>query len=67
MRNVKTINIYIPNESILKRINSTPTLSRLIRTKLNVGNNIERVNHKQYSDIKRMLPLLDCVISEPSV
>lgn len=62
--NVKTVKITIPNEQILRRINSTPTFSRLSRLKLKVGDNIERVNHKQYSDMVRLYPLLNVTVQE---
>ena len=63
-KNVKEISINIPNEQILKRVMSTPTLNRLVRTELKVGQNIERVNHKQYSDIVRLYPMLGIEINE---
>ena len=63
-KNVKEISINIPNEHILKRVMSTPTLNRLVRTELKVGQNIERVNHKQYSDIMRLYPMLGIEINE---
>jgi hypothetical protein len=63
-KNVKEISINIPNEHILKRVMSTPTLNRLVRTELKVGQNIERVNHKQYSDIMRLYPMLGIEITE---
>jgi hypothetical protein len=34
VRNIKTVKITVPNEQILKRLNSTPTFSRLSRLKL---------------------------------
>ena len=63
-KNVKKITIDIPNEQILKRVLSTPTLNRLVRTPLKVGINVEMVNHKQFSDIMRMYPLLGIEINE---
>ena len=56
--NVKTIEVDIPNELILKKINTTPTLSRLFRSKLKVGKNTENVNHFQFSEIVRFMPIL---------
>lgn len=56
--NVKTVCINVPNEAILKRINSTPTFSRLSRLTLKVGSNEEKVNHAQYSDMMRLFPLI---------
>jgi len=63
-RNVKSVKIIIPNERILQRINSTPTLKRLTRSILKVGENFENVNHQQYSDLLRMYPLLGVTIEE---
>lgn len=64
IRNVKTVKITIPNEQILNRINSTPTFSRLSRLKLKVGENIENVNHAQFSDMNRLYPLVGVTIEE---
>jgi hypothetical protein len=63
-QNVKTIKIIVPNEEVLKKINNTPTLKNLSRLVLNVGENIERVNHYQFSQIMRMFPIVGCNISE---
>ena len=63
-RNIKTVKITIPNEEILKRINSTPTFSRLSRLKLKVGENVENVNHKQYADMKRLYPMMGVSVEE---
>ena len=49
---------------ILKRINSTPALNRLSRLNLQVGVNIENVNHTQYSDMKRLYELLGVTVEE---
>jgi hypothetical protein len=38
-QNVKTVTITIPNEVVLKRINSTPTLNILIKINLKVVEN----------------------------
>ena len=62
--NVKKVEITVPNETILKRINSTPTLKRLSRLTLKVGSNIETVNHYQYSEMMRMFPIVGCEITE---
>ena len=64
MTNVKKVKITIPNEAILKRIISTPTLNRLSKNKLQVGENIENVNHFQFSNMLRMYPLLNVGIIE---
>lgn len=63
-RNIKTVKITIPNESVLKKINSTPTLKRLSRLTLKVGENIERVNHYQFSELKRMFPIAGAYVEE---
>jgi len=62
--NTKTVKITIPNEVVLKRINSTPALSRLSRLTLKVGENIENVNHFQFSEQMRMLPIVGVAIEE---
>ena len=63
-RNIKTVKITIPSEEILKRINSTPTFSRLSRLRLKVGENLENVNHKQYADMKRLYPMMGVSVEE---
>lgn len=64
MKNIKTISISIPNELILKRINSTSALKNLTRSILKVGINTENVNHYQFSRIEQMYSILGCVITE---
>lgn len=59
--NVKTINVYVPDEIILKKITNIPTFNRVFSTKLTVGDNEMRVNHKQYSDIIRLKDMLSGV------
>lgn len=56
-RNIKTIKLYIPNELILKKIKSTPTLNQWFRNELKVGDNIENVNHVQFHNIMRLFSL----------
>ena len=63
-KNIKRVKITVPNEETLIRLNSTPTFSRLSRLKLNVGENIEKVNHKQFSDMTRLYPLINVSIEE---
>jgi hypothetical protein len=63
-KNIKTVRITIPDEKILKRVNSTPTFSRLSRLKLKVGENIENVNFKQFSDMVRLFPLINVTVEE---
>jgi len=62
--NIKQVKIVIPNEVILKRVNSTPTLKRLSKLNLVVGENTENVNHYQFSEMKRMYPILGIDIIE---
>lgn len=62
--NIKQVKIVIPNETILKRVNSTPTLKRLSKLNLIVGENTENVNHYQFSEMKRMYPILGIEIIE---
>jgi hypothetical protein len=59
--NVKTINVYVPDEIILKKITNTPTFNRVFGSKLTVGDNEMRVNHKQYADIIRLKDMLSGV------
>ena len=54
--------INVPSEAILKRLNSTPTFSRLSRINLKVGQNKETVNHKQFSDMLRLYQLLGVTV-----
>lgn len=62
--NVKTVKITIPNEVVLKRVNTTPALKRLSRLNLVVGDNFENVNHYQYSEMQRMYPVLGIEVIE---
>lgn len=64
VRNIKTVKITVPNEQILKRLNSTPAFNRLTRLKLKVGENIENVNHTQFADMVRLYPLIGVDIEE---
>lgn len=64
IRNIKTVKITIPSEQMLKRVNSTPTFNRLSRLKLQVGENIENVNHKQFADMVRIYPLIGVAVEE---
>lgn len=63
-KNVKTVKITIPNEGVLRKINSTPSLNRLSRLTLKVGENIENVNHAQFADMVRLYPLLGVTVEE---
>jgi hypothetical protein len=64
--NIKTVKITVPNEIILKKVNSTPVFQRLVRNKLKVGENIENVNHYQYSEILRMFTIAGCKVEDIS-
>ena len=64
IKTVKTVKIAVPNEQILKRLNSTQTFNRLSRLKLQVGENIENVNHAQFADMVRLYPLIGVTIEE---
>lgn len=63
-QNVKTVKITIPNEIVLKKINSTPALNKLSRLILKVGENIEQVNHYQFNEQMRMFPIAGAKIEE---
>jgi hypothetical protein len=63
-RNIKTVKITVPNEQILKRLNSTPALNWLSRLKLQVGENIENVNHVQFSHMERSYPLIGVTVED---
>ena len=63
-RNIKTVKITVPSEPVLKRLNSTPTFNRLSRLKLQVGENIENVNHAQFADMVRIYPLIGVSVEE---
>ena len=63
-KNVKTVKITIPNEQLLRKINSTPSLNRLSRLALKVGENIENVNHTQFADMVRIYPLIGVTVEE---
>jgi hypothetical protein len=62
--NIKFIKILIPNDLILKKINSTPALKNLTRLALKVGENIENVNHYQFSQLMRMFPIAGAFVEE---
>ena len=63
-KNIKTVKITVPSEEILKKLNSTPTFSRLSRLTLKVGENVENVNHKQFADMKRLYPMMGVSVEE---
>jgi hypothetical protein len=61
-RNIKTIVINIQNDIYLNRINNTPTIKKLFKDNLVVGNNILNVNHFNYSEIVRMQGILYTIL-----
>ena len=63
-RNFKTVKITIPNEAVLRKINTIPTFSRLSRNSLTVGENFETVNHKQFTDQMRLYPIAGAKIED---
>lgn len=63
-RNVKTVKIIVPCEIILRKVKTTPALNRLTRLNLQVGENIERVNHYQFSELMRIYPIAGCEVIE---
>lgn len=63
-KNTKTVKIVVPCEAILAKINKTPAFSRLSRLLLQVGENIENVNHTQFSDMSRLYPLIGVTVLE---
>jgi len=64
MSNVKTVKITIPNSAVLKLVRSTPLFQRLTKLKLVLGENIEQVNHYQFSEQMRMFPIAGAKIEE---
>lgn len=63
-KNIKKVKITIPNDVILKKIITTPALNKLSRIKLLVGDNIEHVNHYQFSELMRMFPIVGASVEE---
>jgi len=63
-QNIKKVKITIPNESVLKLVTNTPLFKRLTKLKLALGENIEQVNHYQFSEQMRMFPLAGAEIEE---
>ena len=63
-QNVKTVKITIPNSSVLKLVRSTPLFQRLTKLKLQLGDNIEQVNHYQFAEQMRMFPIAGVKIEE---
>jgi hypothetical protein len=63
-KNIKTVKITIPNASVLKLVRSTPLFQRLTKLKLQLGENIEQVNHYQFVEQMRMFPIAGVKIEE---
>jgi hypothetical protein len=63
-QNIKIVKITIPNESVLRLVTNTPSFKRLTKLKLVLGENIEQVNHYQFSEQIRMFPLVGAKIEE---
>ncbi len=63
-RNVKTVRITVPDERTLRRIKNTDTFKYLSRLDLKVGENIENVNHTQFSRQKRLFPIIGVNVEE---
>jgi len=62
--NIKTVKITVPSERVLKMIKTTPALKDLTRLDLQVGGNIERVNHYQFFKLQQMFTLVGCQVEE---
>jgi hypothetical protein len=63
-KNVKTVKIIVPNENALRLFKRTPVFLRLTRLDLRVGENVERVNHYQFSEQMRMFPMIGIKVEE---
>lgn len=63
-RNVKTVKITVPNEESLRMFNKSPSTKWVTRLNLEVGENIERVNHYQFSQQKRVFPYFGIKVEE---
>lgn len=60
----KTVSIYIPDEIALKKALKIPVFQRLTKIKLQIGKNIEVVNHKCYADMIRLYPTIGVDVEE---
>lgn len=63
-RNVKKVRITIPNSHVLRIVRTTPLFQRLTKLKLQLGENIEQVNHYQFSEQIRMFPIIGAKVEE---
>lgn len=63
-RNVKTVTFEVSNESILRRINNTPTFRNLLKSDAVLGTNFANVNHYTFSSMQRLFPLLGIEVIE---
>lgn len=64
MKNTKKIKYVIDHPKRVKLFNSTPAFRELVRKDAKLGENIETVNHYQYSQILKMFPRLNIQVSE---
>lgn len=64
MKNTKKIKYVIDHPKRVKRFNSTPAFRELVRKDAQLGENIEVVNHYQYSQILKMFPSLNIKVTE---
>jgi len=60
----KTVSIYIPDEIALNKALKIPAFQRLTKIKLQIGSNIEVVNHKCYADMIRLYPTIGINVKE---
>lgn len=63
-RNIKTVQISVPNEQVLSLIKRTPALVNLTRLNLQVGKNIENVNHYQFNKMMGLYPSIGVLVEE---
>ena len=65
MKNVKRVNICIPNAAILHRLKTTPTLKDIYLSRIQgepkVGDNIATVNHNHFARLTRNICSAVCV------
>ncbi len=63
-RNIKTVCITIPTEEALKKCKYVPTFKNLSRLNLKLGENIENVNHTQFSNMNRLYPIIGITVKQ---
>ena len=64
MQNLKKIQVTVESEEVARLINSTPAFNKILRQPVKVGTIEERVNHWQYSQALRMLPIVGAKVTE---